>query len=453
MNASPGPAIASAAEPESAPLQPVLNRLNLVLAAIILYIPYQFHFPVSLDVMGLNLTNILFAAALLMVLARKARPAAPTPLKWCFVFLFAMLAASFAIGQMYDDSRFFDDLTALKTAVFYLLLYFLFYHGVRDLRSTRFLFGAILFVTFVVSLQAVRQGLDYGAISFSDSKRAAGPFAKDYVGANLAAGFLIMFVPLFFAVAVVCKSRPVARLVALGCTLLGIFAVFFTFSRQAYFILPVLLLLLGARRNLWLGLLVVLALASYESWVPSSVIDRILVTEQTDSHGEKKLDESTESRFIIWAGAAQMIAERPWGIGLNHFKREIGRYVPAYDNYDAHNAYVLMTTEAGPLGVASMVILLLGLLYLGIRVDRLGISEDSRLLGSAMVISTLGVILANLFGSRIFQGEVTGNYWILAGMVARYYTLEMERSAGRAGDPVATGSEGAGAPAASRLAG
>ena len=411
------------------------NILNALLALMIIYIPYQRHFPGVLDFKGLNLINVMFIVALAFMWMRKpstgtaTTPLIATPLKWQFSFFIACLIAAFFIGQAYDSSEFADDLTALKTTVFYLLLYFLYYHAVRDHKSIRFLFGVVLFVTFLVSLQAFRQALDYGVLSYVESRRASGPFATDYRGANYAAAFLVIFVPIFSTLLMAYKSRPLVRIIALGCMVLGVAAAFFTYSRQSYFILAAQFFVQTVRRSVLFGLLILIVVMSYEVWVPASVADRIGMTEQVDASGDEILDTSTASRFIIWEGAGKLIAERPWGLGLNHFRREIGRYVPDYRGYDAHNAYVLVTTEMGVVGLIAFLLLILGLFRLARNVERLDKSENSRILGEGFLLAVMGLILCNIFGSRLFDGLITGNFWILAALVARYYTLELERRA------------------------
>lgn len=404
-----------------------MSALNLLLAAIIVYIPYQQHFPIVLELKGLNLINLLFIVVLLILMAQRAVQKTPTPLKWHFMFFFTALTVALFIGELHDSSQMVEDFTALKTNIFYMLFYFLYYHAVRDVRSIRILFGVLLLVTLVVSLHAIRQALDYGIATYSETHRASGPFASDYRGANFAAAFFIIFVPMFFSVFLLYKSKPMYRLIALGCSILGVMAAFFTFSRQAYFILAALFLLQASRRNVLLGFVLGLTVLSYEAWAPNSVIERLNMTEETDSHGEQKLDRSTESRFLIWEGAKQLIVERPWGIGLNHFTREIGKYVADFEHFDAHNGYVLVLTETGFFGLVTLLWLFWGLLRLAHRVTKLDTSEETRLLGYTFVVSVIGAMLTNLFGSRIFNGEVMGNFWIFAGLVARYYTLNLEQ--------------------------
>jgi hypothetical protein len=423
-----------------------MSAFNLLLAAIICYIPYQLHFPIVFDLKGLNFINLLFLVALIItVIARRAHSAAtqPTrqfgtgsavsdtpkiPIKWSLLFFIAMIFWAFLMAQFSSSNRLADDLTVLKTNIFYPLFFFLIYYAVRDRKSTRFLFGVILFVAAVVSVHAIRQGLDYGLATFEDTRRASGPFAPDYRGANLAAAFFIIFVPVFVTVLLQKRESISIRALALLGAALGLFGVFVTYSRQAYFILAALILMQTLRRNIAIGLVVLLAVVTYESWAPETVVARLdTTTEQINSaSGEQVLDKSTASRFVLWEGAAKLIAERPLGIGLNRFRSEIGRHVPEYANYDAHNGYVLTATEAGIFAPIIIVILLFCLFRLGYKVYRLDDSRDSAMYGSALMIATLGFACANLFGSRFFNGEVVGNYWILAALVARYYILRQQ---------------------------
>jgi O-antigen ligase len=309
-----------------------------------------------------------------------------------------------------------------------MLFYFAFYHAIRDVATIRTLFAALLFVTALISLQCIRQGIDYGFGDFSDTHRASGPFAVDYRGANLAAAYFIIFLPQYLGVFLTYRRRLWYKLGAVAGLALGVTAVFVTYSRQAYLILAALFMVQATRKNLLLGAILALVVVSYEAWAPDAVIERIQKTEQVDeATGEQKLDKSTESRFDLWTGAMQLFAERPWGIGLNHFRREIGRFVPEYANFDPHNGFVRVMTEAGLLGLLAFVFLLVKMFFLGRRVELLDNSEDSQLLGKAFSISAIGVAASNLFGSRIFDGEVMGNFWILSALVARYYTLTLEQ--------------------------
>lgn len=421
-----------------------MRIFTAVLVAVVLYMPYQQHYPLILPIKGLNIINVIFLGLLAAIMMRPEKAKSRTPLKGRIIFLMVMATISFLVGVLTDSSRFEDDLTALKNNLFYMLFFFLFYHAMRDRTDVRIVFGAILLVTCLIGLHGLRQAFDLGMSNFADNKRVNGPFGiGGTAGANVLAGYLIIFLPMLFVVFLLAKSRPWIRLVALGGLGLGVATTFFTYSRQAYVLLAALLLGQGMRRNLVVGLFVLGGLLTYELWAPASVLQRIEMTTQEDDTGDEKLEESAGSRFMLWEGGAQMIAEQPWGVGLNQFRRNIGRYAPKVSGKDAHNGYVLMAAEAGVLGLLAMVMLLLGLLGLALKIRHVDDTEDTRVLSDAFTLAVVGVMFSNLFGSRFFDGQVMGNFWALAGAAARYYTLEMERRAevaeanAPAGTPVA----------------
>jgi hypothetical protein len=204
-----------------------------------------------------------------------------------------------------------------------------------------------------------------------------------------------------------------------------------------------ILLYLTFRKNLGLALILCLVLASYQVWAPDAMIQRIEMTKQEDDGRakprkdgeEQKYDESTESRFLIWDGAYQMMGDRPLGVGLNHFKRHIGKYVPKYAGYDAHNNYIRMAAEATPIASLAMLVIIFRFFVLGLQVERVDRSPTSRAMGLALQAAMIGVLLSNFYGSRFFDGDVTGSVWIFAALVARYRQLKLDENALKAPAP------------------
>ena len=371
--------------------------LNILLAAMIVWVPNQLHLPADLGVKGLNSINLLFLALIYYVHQRnkKLPPSEATPLKGVFIAYFCMLIWGFLAGQLSDRSLMMEDLTAMKNSIFFMCLYFVFFHGARDETSVRHLFYVVLFVAAVAGIEAVREGIDYGFGVYGETKRAAGPFGSNYKASNLAAVFFSMFMPVFAAVALYQKGRPTVRMGAIAGVVI-----------------------------LLLGILILVAVVNYQAWVPEGVVTRLAMTEQTSEEtGEEQLDESTESRFILWAGAGRLLMSRPWGIGLNHFKREIGSEEPSLAGLDAHNFLVLITTEAGPFGGIMTLILYASLGTLAWRFWKLARTPDQQAMAAGFAGATIAVMLGNLYGSRLLDGAVTGNYWILAGLSARYWLL------------------------------
>jgi len=406
--------------------------LKAILGFMILYVPYELHFqkyvPLDIGVKGLNLFNLLFLLAWAGMTFAGIKAKTPAPLKGRFLFFFIVMCIAFLIGQAYDSSTALDDLTVLKNVIFYMLLYFLFYHAVQDVKTIRLFFALILGVVLLASVEMIREAMDYGIGSFTESHRVAGPFGPyDFRAANRASAYLVMFTPVFASVFLFYRSKALYRWIALGSTIVCVIAIFFTGSRQAYFILALLGVLLAFRRGIFPAILMAFLVIGYEYWVPQSVIERIQMTETVDEMGNKTLDESTESRLVQWSAAWEMVKGRPWGIGLNHFRREVGNF-SVYSNLDAHNVFVLTLTEAGFQGLAALLFVLIGLYGLARRAQRINSSEDTLLLGYGYMMALVGMTLGNIYGSRFFDGQVMGNFWMLSGMLARYYTLAQETS-------------------------
>ena len=104
----------------------------------------------------------------------------PTPLKGRFLLFFALLLWAYCIGQAYDSSEWVIDLTELKNNLFYMLLFFLFYAAVSDVKTVRILIATLLFISFYAVYLGTRQALDYGIGSYNETRRVAAPFSWSY---------------------------------------------------------------------------------------------------------------------------------------------------------------------------------------------------------------------------------------------------------------------------------
>jgi O-antigen ligase len=448
-----------------------------LLMFLIFYLPNLAQFGIETGIRGINPANILFVLILFVFMAVGHPPSEPTPLKLPILLFLGVLTWALLVALAGDASAWVEDVTVWKNGVFYILLYFLYFAAVRDLRTVRILLLVLLFVLLTSAVLGVRQAIDYGIGSFNEQKRVAAPFGWGVYDANRSAVFFCIHLQLALAVMLFLKSRGWLRLACALIVALGIFSIFHTYSRQAYFIIALLIFLIAVRKHFLYALLAGVLLFHYELWVPETVVQRIEMTSvdpfefktykaqpiptfdslsvnqgalygqvdglsyqdpfrpatsQTESEtdADKQYDDSTESRFTLWAGAWELIVTRPVGIGLNRFKREITPYVPhTLAGKDAHNFFVLLATEAGFIAPLFLLALIGGLLVLGWRLSRIPDDEESRTLGIGFMMATLAVVLGNVYGSRFLDGDVMGNYWILAGLVAR--TLQLKSQAQR----------------------
>lgn len=456
------------------PSEKLLPRLLLgLLMALLLYLPNQAQIQLETGVRGLNAANALFLLALIVMLMTRRTTAGRTPLKWPLLFFFMTLSWALLIALKRDSTAWVQDLTVYKNAVFYPLLFFLYFHAVRDLRAVRMLVLLTLFVVLTSGVLGLRQALDYGIATFNEYKRVSAPFGWSVTDSNRAAIFFCIQLQPVMAAALFLKSRGWLRIACAGIFLLGVFVVFHTYSRQAYGILAVTTLLIAMRRHLLLAALALISLYHYELWVPETVVERVQMTMvdpleaqgrrrspvsdfdpllaldrplavELDRHAERsaeaaqqdaaaqaeeapQFDASTESRFTIWAGAWELIQRQPTGIGLNRFRHDISGYVPAeHAGKDAHNYYVLLATEAGIVAPLFLLALLGALLLLGQRLAAISDDEECRMLGVGFVMATIAVILGNVYGTRFADGDVMANYWILAALVARTLAIKEE---------------------------
>jgi len=414
-----------------------LFYLRLLLGALAFYTVYQNYFPIEFTIPGLNIFNCMFLGVLFIAMYKGIHSKESPPAKGAFTFLFVMVTWGFLVGVIDDSTTAMADLVEFKTSLFYILMYYLYYRAVQDIKTIRLVLAVVLFTAFLAQLQAVRQGLDYGLGNFNETRRAAGPFGSA-ARANSCAAYFVIMVPVGAACMLEFKRGWKVFLMLLFSVGMGVFGLFVTYSRQGYFILGLILLYLTFRKSLVLALCLCGFLACYQLWAPDAMIQRIEMTKQDEDakpgkDGEApKYDESTESRFLIWDGAFRMMGERPLGVGLNHFKRNIGKYEPRYAGYDAHNNYIRMAAEATPIASLAMIFIIIRLFILGIQVERVDRSDASRALGLSMQAAAIGVLMSNFYGSRFFDGDVTGSVWILAALAARYRQIKLDAQALRA---------------------
>lgn len=400
----------------------------LILAIPIVFMPNALHLSFDTGIPGLNVANLVFLLALSVVVlgGRKNFSTRESgELSWPLLAYFVAVVVGFFIAQFTMPLNWVDDVTALKTYLFYPLFYFLYRKCRLDATSTRWLIILVMIVAAVAGIEAIREGLDYGFGRYAETRRASGPFGVDFHDANRAGVFYAMFLPMFIAMALFFRGQKFWRLAAIaGCAILAL-AIMATYSRQSYAIGLLGLALLLLRRNVVLAVMIGLLAIPAASLLPESVTQRVAQTEQQSDTGTEELDLSTASRFEIWAGAMQMWTDHPVGVGLRRFPKYIGRY-SSYAGYDAHNFYVLTLAELGPLGLAALLWLLWRMWRLAGVVRRSigNLDAESRALGIGFSVTVIAMAMGNLYGSPFSEGSVMTNFWILCGLMEHYAALK-----------------------------
>lgn len=403
--------------------------LRLLFVVLIFYVVYSLHWPLDTGIPAVNVSNLLFGAIAIGILARKEQPGLvtkPAELKGALIVFGLSMIVAFVIARARGDGDLMTDVTYLKNALFYPLFYVIGLRARLDLKQTRQLLILVFAVAALAGIQAIRQGFDYGIGNFVETHRASGPFGKTYAMANRAGVYYAMYVPMFAAIALCFRRQKLWRMAGIVGVALMAMAILFTYSRQSYGIALVGLALVFLRRSFFLSVLMAAAVVILIGYLPSSVTERVQETQQRGASGGVEVDASTASRWEIWTGASQMWPEHPLGVGLNRFKDEIGRYAPAYDGYDAHNYYVLTMSEGGVFGIAALLWLIYRLLRLAGHLRQRAPPDDPEAQGLTLGFGAFIVCMAmgNLYGSPFSEGAVMGNFWMLCGLLERYIALK-----------------------------
>lgn len=402
------------------------------MAFLAFYTVNQLHFPQSLGVPGLNVLNLLCLVLWIAHLHTRRRNEVKPILRKRLFLLFGMLLYAFAIAQATLPGNLIADINYLKASIFYPIFFFMFFYVVRTEDDIRFIMYACLFTGMIAGLEAIREGLAYGNVTFNDAKRASGPFGEDASTANRAGIFFCMFFCLALAT-ILYHPEPGNKWIR-GAAIFALVAllggIFYTFSRQSYIIVGLVGALMMFRRGPVVIVILAIAIGGYQFWVPEAAIDRLQDTQQVDEDGVEIVDDSTSSRWVQWEAAWRMIQDQPYGIGFNRFK-DLSASYGGKENLDAHNHYVLFAAEAGPLGLIVHLIVVFSFLWCAHRYFRLAKRRKNplgRTLSSGFLFMSIAMLLGNVYGSPFSNGEVMGLYWALGGLMARHFYMLRKES-------------------------
>lgn len=409
---------------------------KLLLFVLLLYVVDEIHFKLQTGIPAVAPVNLIFAFAYLAVMrGEKDFVEIGEPiLKKPMFYFFGALFFGFLWAQVRSFGTFVEDATVFKNACFYPLFYFLFLRSKQDLKTTRWLVIWVMTIAAVAGLEALREGLEYGLGKYNPLKRASGPFGDDWHMANSAGVFFAIFTPMFISFALFLKKQVFWRLAAIGGIFLLAAGTLFTYSRQSYFIILLGAAVLLVRKHLVVAIVVSVALLSLSSMLPDTVTQRVEETQQHDKRGNEGVDESTASRWEIWAGGLQMVARNPLGVGVARFPREIGNY-SSHKGMDAHNFYVRTLAEYGPQGLGTLLFFIYACFKLAkfLRDNDQPDDLDAPALSLGFTVMTVSVVLGNVYGSRFLDGAIMAPYWALCGILERRVYLKRAEAAAKTG--------------------
>jgi len=280
----------------------------------------------------------------------------------------------------------------------------------------------VLVVLMCLSTLAVDKGF-YGTMSdrdtshFSYDVRDGG--ALGYAGVNGVATFEAEFMLFVLGLSALQKRKSI-KLVLWGLFAFSSYCLLFSYSREAYVGILVGLLFLGLVRQRWVLIALVAFLLSWQSLVPTSVQERILMTYDKN---EQQLDTSAQDRVALWDDAMNMFRQNPvLGVGFDTYQwqHRFGIYT------DTHNYFLKVLVETGVLGLMFFLFILAKMTRLGVKLYRSAQDPFLQSIGLGFALLMACVFVVNFFGDRWLYVEVNGFLWVMLACVVRGQMIESE---------------------------
>lgn len=427
-----------------------LEEPLFLLLLITAYIPFQRQLAGDFEglIPAFNYTNALL---LLLVTAWvvRARNSSDSMVRYhqldipILLFVFVSSVALFRAEISLHDSPVFVLLNPWKRWMVPFFIYFAVVNMVKTKKEIRLILLTVCFTTAVIGIFGFKEGYidkaHYGklakrrisVVTTPNDLGALFAYYIPYLFAYLALNWHSLRYHLLWPLIAVCVRATVLTYsrggqLALGVGLLALLAV----ARIKFFVLIVIPVAVICLTN--------------PDVVPPQLIGRMdqTVDEEVIDHktGEVVgggLDKSSQARLEIWSTAIRMIKDKPLlGFGYGTFSKNIPKYDPTLVKQlpdgsvigrDAHSAYLRLAVEQG-LPALILLLLVFGLCgYMAIYVYRQSDDHFYRIFSAGYFGGLIGLIIANIFGSRFETNEITVQFWILTACLAVVYRVIRER--------------------------
>lgn len=405
---------------------------KLVFIAFIWYLPLQLKLP---NFPIFPMINILFIFMLGIFLSSRnekfVRPKFETPLVlfllvWLFSFIYACM---FTDGMpRVEIAREFKRLYLLP------LGYFIISRCITDKKEIPYYFTVFLLCLMFAGHNTLRNGVLAGA-NFALHKRSSGPFGWGWMASDIAGGYLATFTPLLLSYFFFARKgmNKLVSAVGVGVCGLGLMATYSRGSMMALLFACVAIVIVGtgqlAKESKINFLVIIIGLVIgvvfWKAWVPQAIIARVEGTIELDDEekdyydyslmddeGESVLDESSQLRMKAWNDGLQFFLDNPLtGIGFRQVQFQL--------DHDPHNAFVLIASEMGVVGILIFIWLILSVMGLGFRL--MGTEYNNLAVGTVGMM--VGFVVVNCFYSNFFRDNVIGSFWIILGLLAAANSL------------------------------
>lgn len=379
-------------------------------------------------VAAISIQTAIFLAALLRVVkAMKDRCIGlPGGLIAPVLLVFSVLLGISAFGSVSLHAT----LRELANMFGYLLVFLM----VADLRGNRRAMNAVLaslvLSAMVVGAVGVKEYLMSYRVAGSDWRVFSTFFNPDYF-----AGFLVLLLPIVIAWFLSKTSISISAIsAAAGLFTLG--SLMLTGSRfgaLAGFIGGVAFFgMAGISKSIGKSERIRLLIIIVPAFLAVAVLAKPLVHKLSGEHGVKAESHSMNFRLYTWQGTARMAAANPVkGTGLGTFEYAYPKYAKVGYTRLAHDSYLQLAAEAGPLAAVSLIVLLAITVFptmWAVLMRRFRADDDDSvgqfvwepktdLLVCGLIAGVLASCARNLVDSDWYITAVGLSFWIVLGAV------------------------------------
>jgi len=368
---------------------------------------------------GLNLTTIfliLIFISLFFVNKQKSSFIVKNPLNFPILLFIVLTYFSLWTGFFkYGISAFGEEFHAYKRFITTFILFYLVIGSVNTKKNSEILIKAMSFMVFIIALTVLKEYMESGIWHYNEESRITLlGMNPNYLGSLFA-----QFIPIFAASFFLLKSIR-SKILNLILFSIGLFALFFTYSRGAYLAIVGALLVMGflGGKKSFIGtiLLVLMVLCASAILFGHGRIIPVSVRERFESiKQEETVDNSIESRKFVWSIAREDILKSPlFGYGYGATRRDLP--------IDVHNMYLKIAYDCGIPTLLLFIYILLKAFLITIKVFRMAQDDFSRVIALGFLGCLVALIIGNYFGERLGLFSANGYFAILLGIVIVMYS-------------------------------
>jgi O-antigen ligase len=408
-----------------------VRRVDFAVMLLVGYIPFSRILVGDFDglFIGLNAFNILFLVVLWGLVNRQLRDAGLFFTTLDFPLLLYMLLTTIALirgGNALGQGYMLILFTNLVRWLMPMLLYFLIVNVIEERQLRKDIIITICSAVFFVGLLGLKEFyVDMGGAGSSWEKSRIGGISQQ---PNQLGAFFVYYLPFTIAFFMAHLSQPRYWTLLLPI-LTSLRALTLTVSRGAFISFGASLALLIVMRNKLFVLFVITAamlLSIFPQMLPETVVGRFegMVKDHDvvqEGGVEKRLEGSSRIRVYAFQGGLKMVAEHPWlGVGYNMYPYLIHDYMPVLEaGRDTHNTYMTIAAEMGLPALFIFLLVLALIMNSTLYVYRHSDDTFMRTAAQGFLAGMAGLLISNIFGSRINALELSGYVWILAAVFMR----------------------------------